>query len=135
MTQIDLEELVAHWAGINIDNDDDYEQKLDDWLIENYELDFNAFTRLMGLIFKDLQYNISPLTNKPFIGIATDTQWLVKKELDQSNFIANVIQWMSRGKELENNKIAHHQVITVNEDPKFDLYLVESGFNASFKKK
>ncbi|MDF1547156.1 MAG: hypothetical protein P1P88_05005 [Bacteroidales bacterium] len=124
MKTIDIEELIAAWSGIDIDNDDDYFDKLEDWVYDNFEISFENLDKLINKIFNGLDCQISPLTAKPYIGISNENMWLIKKELPLGNFISNIILWLKDGKDLDKSEPIY-KTITVNGEPKYNIYLNE----------
>lgn len=131
MSEIELEELVAHWAGIDIDEDDNYEEKLEDYLWDSFGIDLTIFAEIMNKVLKGLEMHVSPLTNKPYLGIANRVGWIIKKEIGTSDFIAEVIHFIAEGEDPDKGFV---KPITVNGTRTYDLILVKSECEVSIKK-
>lgn len=100
ISSIELEELLCQWAGIDMDNDDDYETKIDEYLDSEFSIDTTVFTQIVNKLFEKLTIGISPLTNMPSVGITSADNrnlWIFRTQLNQSDFIASVLTFITDG--------------------------------------
>ncbi len=71
---------------------------IEDALIERFNVDRKVFCDLINSVFTMMNFQVSPLTNEPYVGIATKTEWLAKKSVT-GNFIGGMVQYLTEGKD------------------------------------
>ena len=77
----DLYDLIYHLQqskGCDVEDFDEYE--LENWLFNEYEIDFESFEKLINVLVPLIEVGKSPLTEKIYQGFAVDGHWLIKKE-------------------------------------------------------
>lgn len=78
----DLYDLIYHLQqskGCDVEDFDEYE--LENWLFNEYEIDFESFEKLINDLIPLCSFSKSPLSNKWFQGFAFGDTWLIKNEI------------------------------------------------------
>jgi hypothetical protein len=129
LSMLDIEELAAVVCGLDPNKTDTDE--IETALYEKFEISTEAFESLINKLFSMLEFNVSPLTYKPYIGFANDEIWLLKKEVTTRKFISNLIQWITKGEDLGKGFV---KPITLNGIVEFNLCMIKSEYEIKISK-
>ena len=117
----EAKEIAAHILNVKDDEEDDY-AAIEDALFEKWEIDLETFRSISDAIFKHVDFSISPLTHKAFVGISKPGEWFVKKEVNQQ-FINGLISWATEGEQVPANSKGFLREITLNGKVEFEIVI------------
>lgn len=96
----DAMEIAGHILGVEWPAEDDDSYKLEEMLDYKWNIDIETFMEISNAIFDLVDFGLSPLTQKAYVGIAKpEGVWMVKKEVDQQ-FLLGIIEWATEGEEI-----------------------------------
>ena len=107
---------------LNVNNPEEEYSITEEALCEMWNIDCDTFQEIANAIFKTIDFGISPLTQKPFVGFSKKDTWIAKKEVEQQ-FISAIINWSTQGKEIPKNSKGFIKTITSKGKPMFEILI------------
>jgi hypothetical protein len=118
---MDINEIASSLCEVKTDDADTSE--IEDAIYKKYDVSYEQFHNIVADIFDRIDFGVSPLTQKAFVGISNENKnmWLAKKEHEA--FIQNVIDWMTGGDELKPDETAFVKTAYIDEKPVYEFTL------------
>lgn len=92
---MDVEALAAVMCGLNPDVDEGSD--IENAFYEKFGVDTDVFQGLLETLWPMLDFDVSPLTDTPFVGFSEKKQkaatWIMRKDVSRQ-FINSVIHWL-----------------------------------------
>jgi hypothetical protein len=105
---------------LGIDNPDESNDITADALHSEFSLDAYDFHSIVIKLFKAIDFNVSELTDTPYVGFSTGNFWLAKKPVEQQ-FIRGIIQWATEGEKIPEGKKGFVRSIFANKKHEYDI--------------
>ncbi len=93
-------------------------------LIAKWGIDLEIFQEIVQALFDRMDMGVSMLTNTAHIGFTDGLGWIIKKDF-MNQFIAQVVGWLTEGKDISDDIKGFAKVITVNGEPKYEISITK----------
>ena len=107
---------------LKVENPDEEDDVTNEALFDKWGIDLDTFEEIANAIYKTIDFGLSPLTHKAFVGFSSGNIWLAKKDANHQ-FISAILNWSTEGEDIPENSKGFIRTITSNGKPEFEILI------------